>query len=75
MPLPFSGVAVRWMSLPSRSTPRVSGVPTECLMASAMELGLVKRLPSTETMVSPTRRPARAAGVVRPGQCSSEATL
>ena len=50
-------------------------MPVDRLMTSVMELGLVNDLPSIETIVSPTRSPASAAGVVRPGQCSSAPTL
>ena len=45
-------------------------------MTSVMELGLAKVLPSTETIVSPGRSPAAAAGVLAtPLQCSSELTV
>ena len=45
-------------------------------MASVMEFGFEKDLPSTETMVSPGRSPAAMAGVVAtPLQCSSDETV
>ena len=73
MPLPLSGVAVRWMSWPSRSTPRVSGLPAERSMMSVIEFGPVNGLPSIETMVSPAFSPA-SGGRRRavPVQCSSD---
>ena len=51
---------MRW---PPRSTPSVSGLPTEWPMTFCMEFGSEKVLPLTETMVSPALRPASWAGV------------
>ena len=44
-------------------------------MMFVMAVGLANDFPSIDTMVSPGLSPARAAGVVTPGQCSTEATV
>ena len=44
-------------------------------MMSVIAVGVAKDFPSMDTMVSPAFRPANAAGVCTPDQCSTEPTV
>jgi|HubBroStandDraft_1064217.scaffolds.fasta_scaffold226965_2 hypothetical protein len=58
-----SGTTASVRVVPSRSTVRVTGRPTDRLMASVTASRSVNEWPFTATITSPTFNPARCAGV------------